>query len=271
MDKKFRGVFLLATLFWGQIATAQDIAQVCSTCNGKGTHECSLCEGKGKWKAEIDGKKKKIECPHCKGSELQHCWLCGGTGKDVIVVTPNTSATHPDGYSWLWCSSCEYQGVVRCTRCRGRGKLYARNGEVFVCGLCDGKRYVLCTNCQGSCGWYVMRLKCELCEGNGSITCSHCNGQGWLPPENVDKAYAEVCKLCKGHRVIPHKECEGKGCKYCKNGKVKCEQCNGHGAVIITPEPKYKDCRRCNHKGVQNCSACKGRGYRIITEAGVVK
>lgn len=270
MALKIKLILLLGCVLSFHNLFAQDIAQVCSVCKGSGTHECSLCEGKGKWKAEIDGKKKKIECPHCKGFEVQHCWLCGGTGKDVSIVTPNTSTVHPDGYSWLWCSSCNRHGVRCCTRCGGRGTVYASNGESSTCGLCEGKRYVLCSSCKGACGQYAKQVRCEVCEGNGSLTCSQCNGQGWLPPEKVEKAFAEVCKQCNGHRFVPHKECEGKGCKNCKNGKVVCKPCDGRGAVIVTPEPKYRECYKCSHKGVQRCGNCSGRGYRNVTVDGHV-
>lgn len=264
-------VLITACLFCTYSATAQDVALVCTICNGQGTQKCSLCEGKGKWKAEVGGKRKNVECPACKGTEIQPCWLCDGSGKDVGALFPNTNSQHSEEYSWLWCSSCKHQGLNFCTRCEGRGKVYTVNGDALVCNLCGGKRYVLCSSCKGACGWYVKRVKCEVCEGDGSISCSQCNGLGWFPPENVDKAFAEVCKQCKGHGLVPHKECEGSGCKNCKNGKLKCKQCGGHGAIIITPEPKYKDCMKCSHKGVQRCSACSGRGYRNITEEGVVK
>ena len=262
----------LCIIFWaflGAKTGAQEIVQMCSICNGHGTQECSLCEGKGKWKTQIDGKKKKIECPACNGTENQPCWLCNGSGKDVIVKEPNVNANHPEGYSWLWCSTCKHHGVISCTRCEGRGNVFANDGESSICNLCEGKRYVLCSSCQGSCGWYVEQVKCEVCEGNGTITCSQCNGQGWLPPEKIDNAYAEVCKHCKGHGLVPHKECEGKGCKHCKNGKITCKHCEGHGAIIMTPEPKYKECHKCNHKGIQKCNMCSGRGFRIITVEGI--
>lgn len=251
-------------------AFAQDVTLVCSICNGHGMRECTLCEGKGKWKTEIDGKKRKVECPACNGRETQPCWLCNGTGKDIIIMSPPTNNSHPNDYSWLWCHSCKQKGVTCCTRCQGRGMVYADNGKDAVCSLCNGKRFVLCSSCNGSCGWYVNRYKCEVCEGNGSLTCSQCNGQGWLPPEHVEKAYAEVCKQCKGHGMISHKECEGKGCKQCKNGEMKCKQCKGHGAVIMTPEPKYKECVKCSHKGVQRCNACSGKGYRDVTTEGII-
>ena len=269
---KIPGFVLLTILLINQNeVNAQDIAQVCTLCNGHGTQECALCEGKGKWKAEVDGKKKKVDCPACKGSEQQPCWLCNGTGKAAEVIQPATSTSHPDGYSWLWCGTCKHHGVVKCTRCGGLGDVYASNGDASTCGLCDGKRYVLCSYCNGTCGWYTERLRCDVCEGNGSVTCSQCNGQGWLPPERVDKAFAEVCKPCKGFGLVPHKDCGGRGCKHCKNGKVVCRPCDGHGAVIISPEPKYVNCKSCNHKGIQRCTACTGKGYRNITAEGIVR
>lgn len=269
MMKHFGLIMFVCLMLASNQAVAQDIDQVCAICKGHGTQECSLCEGKGKWKVEVDGKKKKVDCPECKGTEVQQCWLCRGSGKNVTVKTPNTSCHHPEGYSWLWCAPCKHVGVIPCTRCEGRGKVYAANGEVAVCSLCDGRRYVLCSSCKGTCGWYAMRVRCEVCEGSGSLTCSDCNGRGWLPPERVERAFAEVCKQCKGYGMIPHKECGGKGCKHCKNGKLRCRHCDGHGAVIMTPEPKFKACDKCSHKGVQRCNACSGKGYRNITEEGI--
>ena len=252
-----------------QYANAQDITRVCTICNGNGQQECTLCKGKGTWKAEVNGKKKKGTCPHCRGSESQPCWLCAGTGRQVTVFSPDQDTIHPDGYSWIWCSTCQHHGVTRCQRCKGKGCEYAADGTPSVCQLCDGKRYVVCTSCQGKCGWYAEKVRCNVCEASGQIVCKQCAGQGWIPPSNVDRAFAEVCGPCQGHGLVPHKDCGGKGCRHCKNGRVKCKKCDGHGAIIITPRPQYRDCSACSHKGIQNCEVCGGKGYTNVTIEGI--
>lgn len=267
--KKLCIVLLLQLLCFANDGFAQDVAEVCPFCKGYGTQKCALCDGKGHWKAEIDGKKKKVDCPSCNGTEMQPCWLCNGTGNDVVIKSANISSTHPEGFRWLGCNSCKFHGVVRCIKCSGRGSIYAANGEASTCSLCDGKRYTLCASCHGSCGWYVEQVRCSVCEGGGAIICGQCHGQGWLPPEHIEKPFAEVCKKCKGVGLVLHIECEGKGCRKCKEGKVKCLQCEGHGAVVISPEPEYKDCSRCHHKGVLRCNVCDGRGYKNLTMEGI--
>ena len=268
---KLRNVLLAQIICLAAIVQAQDIAKSCTICNGLGSQECSLCKGTGKWKAEIEGKRKKVECPACNGTETQPCWSCKGTGRENSIINANTSVEHPDGYHWQWCSKCHHHGVICCNRCSGNGKIFASDGSSSACPLCDGLNYILCNECNGSCGWYTRQVKCAICEGNGTLTCSRCNGSGWLPPENVDKAFAEICKSCKGQKYIPHKDCEGRGCKQCKDGKVKCNTCDGHGAVIISPEPKFKSCSTCLHQGFLKCKECKGRGYKNLTEEGLEK
>ena len=264
-------VFFLLFTCSLQHVDAQEISEVCRICNGGGSFKCPLCNGKGKWKTSVNGKSQKITCPACNSLETRPCYACNGTGKDEHICKPQTQTSHPDGYRWLWCKPCNHTGIAACTRCGGIGNVYAEGGESSTCPLCEGKKYTLCQSCKGDCGWYVEELRCETCEGNGVVACAKCDGQGWIPPADVEKAYAKVCKECHGNGEVPHRDCSGKGCKKCKNGNVRCRKCDGYGAVIASiPTPEFKPCYSCNREGIQKCTVCGGTGHKLITQSGIV-
>ena len=266
-----RYLFFIISFLIFSIIVAQNPVSVCSICNGSGTFKCTLCKGNGKWKIEKEGKKIKIECPQCNGTENQHCWACDGSGRSINVLEPKTNVNHAEGFMWTWCSSCHHLGINVCPRCQGKGLLYFDDGTSVKCNLCEGIKYTVCNSCKGDCGWYTKNIRCNVCEGSGKLTCNVCNGKGWFPPENIEKAHAEVCKACMGRRLIPHKKCDGKGCKECNNGKIICKLCEGNGAIIITPVPQYKQCSTCQHQGVLSCKVCSGIGYKRITEMGTIR
>ena len=49
----------------------------------------------------------------------------------------------------------------------------------------------------------------------------------------------ETCSECEGEKTVPCNECDGAGahpetpCKYCEDGKQKCEECDGTGEVHV--------------------------------------
>lgn len=170
----------------------------CEACNGRGyfSNTCSTCDGSGR----ITSKYSK--------TNTRTCQTCSGTGIAPCVDCGN--------YGYHTCSVCNSTiGKVRCSSCKGTGKLaYNFGGEIIYseCGLCGGSGYATCSNCGGK-----GRVTCSSCWGEGHIKCRTCNGTGGPNITYSETNDAGPCPTCNGAGKI----------------KTMCEECDGEGKIKV--------------------------------------
>lgn len=133
MKKLFFMLALVSVVLISLMAFADSARwHICNTCNGTKTQRCYACNGSG---AETCvrcsglgrvGQYRKEVCPDCKGSRctMVLCNQCNGSGKTSNGLW-NVKCPKCNGGKYLrkCCDICAGAGTVKCTTCKGLGKL----------------------------------------------------------------------------------------------------------------------------------------------------
>lgn len=133
------------------------------------------------------------------------------------------------------CPVCGADGIITCSKCKGRGKAV----EMGTCLACGGLGHKVCPHCKGT----------------GSVRCKRCNGSGEVvmkvkrPGQLLTEHVRETCPKCHGTGA--------EKCTKCVDGHVRCSICKG------TKNSKcMRDCSACNGQGGHPCHVCDGSGLR---------
>ena len=156
--------------------------------------DSKVCKKRSSNIEQNQSQEETVENENTTGSEI--CTTCKGEGE------------------LNYCVTCQNQGNVHCSSCRGYGAI-------------DGKT---CINCRGN-----GLLLCYYCEGNPEHSkCHVCDGSGY-----TKKIFVE-CRVCNGSKTM---ECVVNSvngiCESCNNTGVKnCGYCDGVGGFYQTVSSK---------------------------------
>lgn len=191
------------------------MAQVCTTCNGRGYLEQSTTCGSCQY-GYVQSTVKR-DCTRCYGAGTisERCSKCSGRR---VQIRPTQKV----------CSYCNGSTYVKskvktgqCKRCMGTG-----NTEQRIGGHTPGTR---CPDCNGEgCLYEIQEIHCPHCvrgyvSSSEQIPCSQCNGNG---------TETKTCPQCGGRRqytettTTPCSACGGTGNKTVRNT---CPTCHGSG------------------------------------------
>jgi DnaJ-class molecular chaperone len=101
-------------------------------------------------------------------------------------------------FSFLVCPTCNGEGEVKCSKCKGTGSLPSKCDECKGTGkLTTEKGVVECDICNGA---GVVQIKCPDCFGGGKLVCETCGGasggtEDLVPEESPSTPKKAVTKL----------------------------------------------------------------------------
>lgn len=156
------------------------------------------------------------------------------------------------------CTACKGVKVNKCEKCKGVGKLSAKNR--VPCPTCsnDDEAY---SNSSGHKGQIRAVVTCNYCHGTGRVRqkCDLCNGSG---RQRVSNGGARLdsfvtCSDCGGRKglYVECPKCSGE--KRVEIWKT-CANCQGRGMIVKSGS---KTCDACNGRGSVNCDKCNGIGF----------
>jgi RecJ-like exonuclease len=83
----------------------------------------------------------------------------------------------------LVCTTCNGEGEVKCSKCKGTGSLPSKCDECKGTGkLTTEKGVVECDICNGT---GIVQTKCPDCFGGGKLVCETCGGTGGGAEEDL--------------------------------------------------------------------------------------
>ncbi len=157
-----------------------------------------------------------MNCGSCQGVGTVVCAKCTGIGKRQDQRCPDCAQV----IGLKQCDKC-VEGLVKCYKCKGHGKMQQIQWLNKACPLCGGSGYFRGMSCQRCAGSGYVREGKPL----GLVSCETCKGTGQSKKDcpDCEKGYAN-CVRCDGTGYI------GKVCEDCLGlGKVGCTACNGSG------------------------------------------
>jgi len=100
-------------------------------------------------------------------------------------------------FSFLVCPTCNGEGEVKCSKCKGTGSLPSKCDECKGTGrLKTEKGVVECDICDGT---GIVQTKCSDCFGGGKLVCETCGGSSEaeedLVPEEPPSAHTGSKRL----------------------------------------------------------------------------
>lgn len=172
------------------------------------------------------------------------------------------------------CATCDGDGDLRCSDCKGNGSVDCENCDakgVFYCTKCKGDKKQSCSDCSGK--GYTLGGECSDCGGDGrvitSIDLSDVQNSNSQTLRNLYKNPSQSF----GFWEYDCPDCNGSGkehitCTSCHgDGEVSCSKCGGTGGretCSICNGAKTVECTHCAGDGHYDCPDCDGTGKRFI-------
>ncbi|XP_024515279.1 uncharacterized protein LOC9640114 [Selaginella moellendorffii] len=112
------------------------------------------------------------------------------------------------------CNTCNGWEGIRCTSCRGTGKIQylivnpgleggeSSTAESAAKSVVDGRAQLRTTSASADVGYTLPSKDCTTCSGTGVMKCTECNGNAWRPGFHADKLINSSTKALNAYKKL---------------------------------------------------------------------